>query len=173
MCELCGGGHHEEKIILCDACDRGCHMFCLDPPMLVVPRGDWMCPLCAADEAAASNAFEEGDVMTLASFEQAAASFKSGWWGDEVRVMVQPPGTKSCRNSWPQCLREALILYFVTSWDIRVPALLAHDLGCCVILSLHGSLDRGPRMRGRSRPHGTSSRSFGGLSKTATKPWRS
>ena len=99
VCELCGGGHHEEKIILCDACDRGCHMFCLDPPMFMVPRGEWVCPLCTADEAAAGNAFQEGDETTLASFEQAAASFKSGWWGDEVRRMCRPPASISLTDS--------------------------------------------------------------------------
>lgn len=39
MCELCGGGQREEAIILCDACDRGCHMFCLNPPLDAVPDG--------------------------------------------------------------------------------------------------------------------------------------
>ena len=45
-CELCHGGHHEDKIILCDKCDRGCHMFCLCPPLETIPDGDWVCPLC-------------------------------------------------------------------------------------------------------------------------------
>ena len=102
VCELCGGGHHEEKIILCDGCDRGCHMFCLDPPMLTVPRGDWTCPRCTADEVATSNAFQEGDETTLALFEQAAASFKSTWWGDEVRSMLRPPAIITSRDSCPE-----------------------------------------------------------------------
>ena len=90
VCELCGGGHHEEKIILCDSCDRGCHMFCLDPPMVTVPRGEWVCPLCTVDEAAGSNAFQEGDDSTLTAFEEAAARFKSEW-GDEVQPHASPP----------------------------------------------------------------------------------
>lgn len=41
-CELCGGGHREEHIILCDRCDRGCHLFCLNPPLTGVPDGHWV-----------------------------------------------------------------------------------------------------------------------------------
>ena len=45
-CELCRGGHHEDEIILCDRCDRGCHTFCLAPPLEAIPDGEWICPLC-------------------------------------------------------------------------------------------------------------------------------
>ena len=86
VCELCGGGHHEEQIILCDRCDRGCHMFCLDPPMIVVPPGEWICPLCSAESAAASSAFKEGGEVSLAAFERKANALKADYWdrGSEV-----------------------------------------------------------------------------------------
>jgi histone demethylase JARID1 len=48
VCEKCKGGHYEEKIILCDRCDKGWHMFCLSPAMENVPDGDWVCPSCIA-----------------------------------------------------------------------------------------------------------------------------
>ncbi len=49
VCEKCKGGHYEEKIILCDRCDRGWHMFCLSPPLNNVPEGEWICPTCMAE----------------------------------------------------------------------------------------------------------------------------
>lgn len=39
--------------MLCDSCDAGYHIFCLDPPLDAVPDGDWACPECAASKAAA------------------------------------------------------------------------------------------------------------------------
>ena len=48
VCEKCKGGHYEDKIILCDRCDKGWHMFCLSPPLETVPEGDWVCPTCIA-----------------------------------------------------------------------------------------------------------------------------
>jgi len=46
VCEKCKGGHYEDKIILCDRCDKGWHMFCLSPPIETVPDGEWVCPSC-------------------------------------------------------------------------------------------------------------------------------
>ena len=48
VCEKCKGGHYEDKIILCDRCDKGWHMFCLSPAMEKVPDGEWVCPSCIA-----------------------------------------------------------------------------------------------------------------------------
>jgi hypothetical protein len=46
VCEKCSGGHCEDKIILCDRCDKGWHMFCVSPPLDNVPDGEWVCPTC-------------------------------------------------------------------------------------------------------------------------------
>ena len=83
LCELCGGGHHENQIILCDRCDRGCHLFCLMPPLDAVPEGEWVCPLCRAADAA-SSAFKEGQEYTLADFERVANTFKVNTFGSEA-----------------------------------------------------------------------------------------
>ncbi|KAG5062626.1 hypothetical protein JHK85_003809 [Glycine max] len=46
-CEECGGGHSPSKLILCDKCDRGYHLFCLRPILPSVPKGSWFCPSCS------------------------------------------------------------------------------------------------------------------------------
>ena len=78
LCELCKGGHHEDQIILCDRCDKGCHMFCVTPPLERVPAGEWICPLCRGEEAA-SRAFKEGQTLSLADFEKLANDFSHSW----------------------------------------------------------------------------------------------
>ncbi|KAF6034673.1 BAZ1A [Bugula neritina] len=45
-CRLCRRKGDGEKMLLCDMCDRGHHMYCLKPPVKDVPRGDWYCPEC-------------------------------------------------------------------------------------------------------------------------------
>ncbi|GFN82816.1 bromodomain adjacent to Zinc finger domain protein 1a [Plakobranchus ocellatus] len=45
-CRLCRRKGDAEKMLLCDGCDRGHHMYCLKPPMEKVPTGDWFCPDC-------------------------------------------------------------------------------------------------------------------------------
>ncbi|KAA0706892.1 Zinc finger domain protein 2A [Triplophysa tibetana] len=47
-CQVCRKGDDDEYLLLCDGCDRGCHMFCLKPKVMQVPEGDWFCPTCVA-----------------------------------------------------------------------------------------------------------------------------
>ncbi|XP_051947438.1 bromodomain adjacent to zinc finger domain protein 2A-like isoform X1 [Xyrauchen texanus] len=49
-CLVCRKGDDDEYLLLCDGCDRGCHMFCLRPKVMQVPEGDWFCPTCVAKE---------------------------------------------------------------------------------------------------------------------------
>lgn len=46
MCLICNKGGDEDLVLLCDGCPNECHMFCLRPPLLAVPEGDWLCPCC-------------------------------------------------------------------------------------------------------------------------------
>jgi hypothetical protein len=39
-------------MLLCDFCERGYHMTCLDPPLTKVPKGDWACPSCVLNHPA-------------------------------------------------------------------------------------------------------------------------
>ncbi|XP_075223802.1 ATP-dependent chromatin assembly factor large subunit isoform X2 [Lycorma delicatula] len=44
-CGLCK--HRDpDKMLLCDSCNRGYHMYCLKPKLTKVPEGDWFCPKC-------------------------------------------------------------------------------------------------------------------------------
>ena len=43
---MCGIGEGNESMLLCDRCNCGFHMGCLDPPLSVVPAGDWFCSQC-------------------------------------------------------------------------------------------------------------------------------
>lgn len=45
-CHICKSGDNEANMLLCDQCDLGYHLNCLDPPMDKVPEGDWFCDIC-------------------------------------------------------------------------------------------------------------------------------
>ncbi|RWS31197.1 remodeling and spacing factor 1-like isoform X1 [Leptotrombidium deliense] len=45
-CRRCGKYDHPEWILLCDSCDSGYHTACLNPPLMLIPDGDWFCPPC-------------------------------------------------------------------------------------------------------------------------------
>lgn len=82
MCELCSAGHHEDKIILCDRCDKGFHLFCLSPPLDDVPAGDWICPVCVSADSEDQMFFREGLTMSMKEMREFNQSFQRSWWGD-------------------------------------------------------------------------------------------
>ncbi|XP_063609290.1 PHD and RING finger domain-containing protein 1-like isoform X2 [Penaeus indicus] len=49
-CEVCNYCDREERLLLCDGCDLGYHLECLDPPLTHVPLEEWFCPGCVAAE---------------------------------------------------------------------------------------------------------------------------
>jgi transposase InsO family protein len=46
MCEECGSDDNPETLLLCDMCNSGYHLACLQPPLSQVPAGSWLCPKC-------------------------------------------------------------------------------------------------------------------------------
>ncbi|KAB0365008.1 hypothetical protein FD754_009164 [Muntiacus muntjak] len=54
FCEVCGRSDREDRLLLCDGCDAGYHMECLDPPLQEVPVDEWFCLECAAPGAASA-----------------------------------------------------------------------------------------------------------------------
>ncbi|EKX42383.1 hypothetical protein GUITHDRAFT_73973, partial [Guillardia theta CCMP2712] len=46
-CEVCRRRDGENELILCDRCDKGWHMKCLDPPLRCVPQEEWFCEACS------------------------------------------------------------------------------------------------------------------------------
>ena len=52
-CQVCGDQGCADKMLLCDACDEGYHLFCFVPPLRAVPEGQWFCPPCERARARA------------------------------------------------------------------------------------------------------------------------
>jgi hypothetical protein len=48
VCGKCGSKEatRANEMLLCDYCDEGWHLSCLQPPLSAIPDGDWLCPRC-------------------------------------------------------------------------------------------------------------------------------
>ncbi|XP_034663330.1 serine/arginine repetitive matrix protein 2 isoform X1 [Drosophila subobscura] len=60
-CEICNSPEREDVMLLCDSCNQGYHMDCLDPPLHEIPEGSWYC-----DECIDSNDENSDDNLDLA-----------------------------------------------------------------------------------------------------------
>ncbi|MEQ2290917.1 Tyrosine-protein kinase baz1b [Ameca splendens] len=45
-CKVCRRKGDDEKLILCDECNKAFHLFCLRPALYRIPAGEWRCPAC-------------------------------------------------------------------------------------------------------------------------------
>ncbi|XP_055376514.1 bromodomain adjacent to zinc finger domain protein 1A [Condylostylus longicornis] len=45
-CIICRRRGDAEKLLLCDECNAGTHMFCLKPKLKKIPEGNWYCKRC-------------------------------------------------------------------------------------------------------------------------------
>ncbi|XP_056128822.1 lysine (K)-specific demethylase 5Ba [Lampris incognitus] len=91
MCLVCGSGSAEDRLLLCDGCDDSYHTFCLIPPLHDIPKGDWRCPKCLAQECGkppVAFGFEQANRnYSLRSFGDMADSFKSDYFNMPVHMV--------------------------------------------------------------------------------------
>jgi hypothetical protein len=57
VCEDCACSKSDPRftgrMLLCSECISAHHQLCLDPPLKIIPPGDWTCPKCIAEATAA------------------------------------------------------------------------------------------------------------------------
>ncbi len=46
ICQICNCDDNEDKLLLCDNCDKGNHTYCFKPALDQIPEGDWYCFVC-------------------------------------------------------------------------------------------------------------------------------
>ncbi|GAA5968292.1 hypothetical protein JCM11641_003799 [Rhodosporidiobolus odoratus] len=81
ICEICSEDQNPDRIVLCDECDKGYHLDCLNPPLKAVPTSQFYCHFCLLNEGA-DYGFEEGQDHSLHSFRRRADAFKRKWLHD-------------------------------------------------------------------------------------------
>ncbi|TPX44179.1 hypothetical protein SeLEV6574_g04654 [Synchytrium endobioticum] len=79
FCEICLRSENEENLLLCDVCNNGFHTYCLTPPIIGVPKGEWYCINCLQKQGE-DYGFEDGEERSLAEFQKMANEFKENWF---------------------------------------------------------------------------------------------
>ena len=66
-CEICSQDTDDTKMLVCDSCNQGFHMFCLRPRLFEVPTGSWFCGDCGGTTQRTAHSLditEDEDVLT-------------------------------------------------------------------------------------------------------------
>eukprot|EP00117_Sycon_ciliatum_P029689 scpid8153/ scgid23581/ Bromodomain adjacent to zinc finger domain protein 1A; Cbp146 len=64
ICFICRDGG---ELLLCDTCPRCYHLYCTNPPLAVIPDGDWVCQICASEQKEKKKAGTAGKPPSSAS----------------------------------------------------------------------------------------------------------
>lgn len=89
MCEICLRGEDGISMLLCDECNRGYHMYCLDPPLTNVPKSQWYCPPCLVGTGN-DYGFDDGETHSLDSFWKRSIEFTKSWWSQRAHSIWNP-----------------------------------------------------------------------------------
>ncbi|CAH0482165.1 unnamed protein product [Peronospora belbahrii] len=83
ICQVCLRGDCWDKMLLCDGCNSGQHLFCLEEPLAAVPTGDWYCKACVKDatdpdksKANPKFGFDMGAEISMADYKERADAWK-------------------------------------------------------------------------------------------------
>ncbi|KAG3113428.1 hypothetical protein PI124_g10904 [Phytophthora idaei] len=87
ICQVCLRGDCWDRMLLCDGCNSGQHIFCLDKPLDKVPTGDWYCTECVEDamdpEKRKENpkfGFDMGAEISMVDYKERADAWKRNYF---------------------------------------------------------------------------------------------
>ncbi|KAI8637375.1 hypothetical protein BD408DRAFT_58520 [Parasitella parasitica] len=98
-CEICHKSENEEKLLLCDGCNRGFHMYCLNPPLTVIPKTDWFCFQCLT-AVGKDYGFEDGNEYSLSDFHTVCQNFKKNWFEKTHSVNANTVTEEECESEF-------------------------------------------------------------------------
>ncbi|GFE53922.1 PHD-finger domain-containing protein, putative [Babesia ovis] len=98
-CEICGVDDNWEHMLLCDGCNLGFHMYCLDPPLLSIPQGDWYCKDCleshAVQRGESSSILISSDVTSQGTVDPSSSQRRRNSSADGVSITPTTIVTRS------------------------------------------------------------------------------
>ncbi|KAK5985894.1 Lysine-specific demethylase rbr-2 [Trichostrongylus colubriformis] len=102
FCTVCGSGDEEDRLLLCEDCDKSMHTHCCNPPLDGVPQGQWRCPSCVAKEVSKIGLnygfYDAHDKYSLFTFAEYANKFKTEYFN--VKEPEDVPDDEVEREFW-------------------------------------------------------------------------
>ncbi|XP_044744368.1 bromodomain adjacent to zinc finger domain protein 2B isoform X1 [Coccinella septempunctata] len=96
-CQFCHSGDNEDKLLLCDGCDRGYHTYCFKPKMENIPEGDWYCHECMNKATGERNCIVCGKKQATTGTKLVLCDLCPRAYHLDC---LQPPITKIPRGKW-------------------------------------------------------------------------
>lgn len=100
-CSECGSTGDGSKLLLCDKCNAGWHLYCLPQPLANVPDGEWTCPACNFPDRVGDDVNSHDDDIICKHCDEKDC--------DDANLMLLCDGP-DCENAWHnKCLPIPLL----------------------------------------------------------------
>ncbi|KAF5304691.1 hypothetical protein FQA39_LY09468 [Lamprigera yunnana] len=96
-CQFCHNGDNEDKLLLCDGCDKGYHTYCFKPKMENIPEGDWYCHECMNKATGERNCIVCGKKQSTSGTRLLLCELCPRAYHTDC---LKPPLNKSPRGKW-------------------------------------------------------------------------
>ncbi|KAI3844578.1 hypothetical protein MKW92_027535 [Papaver armeniacum] len=129
VCRLCGIDKSDETVLLCDHCDSEYHTYCLIPPLLKIPIGNWYCPTC----------IESGEVKAPPDTHVIHQRRQKRYQGEGTRIFSETLNKLAAvmeeKEYWDCSLEERVFLLKFLSDEVLNSSIVREHLDQCAEMS--------------------------------------
>ncbi|CAN0924022.1 Methyl-CpG-binding domain-containing protein 9 [Linum grandiflorum] len=130
ICRVCGIDKDDRNVLLCDKCDSGYHTYCLSPPLMRIPAGNWYCPLCTPSQPMEDTA----QIPQLVS-----KGMKKAGHGEFIQAFIEDLGdlntTMGGKDYWDYSTKERVHLLKLLTEDVLSSTSIRQHLDQCAIIT--------------------------------------
>ncbi|KAL8157111.1 methyl-CpG-binding domain-containing protein 9-like isoform X2 [Apium graveolens] len=131
VCKICGMDKHDVSVLLCDTCDSEYHTYCLNPPLVRIPEGNWYCPSCIARKGISHGVSFGTQISSLCRRKRYQRDLTNKY----LDALANMAKTMETREYWEFSVEERIFLIKVLTDEVLNSAIFREHLDLCVSVS--------------------------------------
>ncbi|XP_068636750.1 methyl-CpG-binding domain-containing protein 9-like [Aristolochia californica] len=132
VCKVCGIDKDDDSVLLCDTCDSEYHTYCLNPPLMRIPEGNWYCPSCVMSQGKAQDAVPHAVVIGQSIRRKDQGEDLNGL-SEALNLLV---ATMEEKEYWEFSVEERIFLLKFLCDEVLNSALVREHLDQCADTSV-------------------------------------
>ncbi|CAN1187510.1 Methyl-CpG-binding domain-containing protein 9 [Linum perenne] len=130
ICRVCGIDKDDSNVLLCDKCDSGYHTYCLNPPLIGIPAGNWYCPLCTPNH----HIEDASQIPQLVTKE--TKKIGHGEFMHAIEALKHLNTTMEMKDYWDYSTKERVNLLKILTEDVLNSTSIRKHMDQCAAVSV-------------------------------------
>lgn len=132
ICKVCGMDKDDDNVLLCDTCDSEYHTYCLNPPLVRIPEGDWHCPSCVTGKSLAQNSASG----TRVGYSCGKSKHQKKYTGEILKRLMELAHKMEEKEYWEFTVGERISLIKFLCDEANCSAIIRDHIDQCTNMSL-------------------------------------